>query len=850
MNDISCSQTTSSMIPLDLSAATLSKRLKTKPWTLLLTDLPALPVTEILPALNDALANANAAVLVAPPGAGKTTLIPLHLLDAPWRGDRTIILLEPRRLAARAAASRMASLIGEDVGATVGYRMRLENKVSAKTRILVVTEGVFARMILDDPDLRQVAAVLFDEFHERSLDADFGLALALDVQAALRPDLKLLVMSATLDGARVATLLGDAPVLESKGRSYPIEIRYRERRSDEKIEDAMAKAIRDILVSETGSILAFLPGQREIERTADTLEGRPGADTLIVPLYGALEGSDQDAAIMPAPAGKRKVVLATSIAETSITIDGVRVVIDSGLARLPKFEPSTGLTRLETVRAARAAVDQRAGRAGRTEPGIALRLWRAEQTAALEAFAPPEILEADLSGLVLDCAAWGVADPASLAFLDAPPAPAIREAKALLENLGALEDDRITPMGHSMRALALPARLAHMVLTARERGQGLRAAELAVLLTERGLGGSDIDLDTRLSRFQRERGDRATRARSLAKRLAGRDTANAAETDSVGRLLIGAYPDRIAKARGNGQFTLANGRGGEVDPATSLAKSPWLVVADLAGRAGRARILAAAEVTEAEIREALAERIVSGRQVTFDPARNALQARDATRIGAIALSEKTLPAPSGEEADLGVMAAVRSYGLDILPWSKEATILRRRLAWLHQGLGAPWPAMDDEALIAALDDWLLPFLKGTSQLGQIPAHVLIEGLRSLVPYDLQRKIEALAPTHFEVPTGSNIPIRYDADEPVLAVRVQELFGLGTHPAIAGGTIPLLLELLSPAHRPIQITRDLPGFWKGSWVDVRSDMRGRYPKHVWPENPASATPTSRAKPRGT
>lgn len=815
-----------------------------------MTDLPLLPVTEIFPALDEALADGIAAVVVAPPGAGKTTLIPLHLLKAPWRGDRAIVLLEPRRLAARAAASRMASLLDEEVGATVGYRMRLESKVSARTRVLVITEGVFARMILDDPDLKDIAAVLFDEFHERSLDADFGLALALDVQAALRPDLKLLVMSATLDGARVAQLLGDAPMLESKGRSFPIETRYRERKPDERIEDAMARAIRDTLATETGSILAFLPGQREIERTAEALDGRVGADTMIVPLYGALEGRDQDAAIRPAPQGKRKVVLATSIAETSITIDGVRVAIDSGLARLPKFEPATGLTRLETVRAARAAVDQRAGRAGRTEPGIALRLWRAEQTAALEAFAPPEILEADLTGLVLDCAAWGVADPRSLAFLDAPPAPAIKEAKALLENLGALESDRITPMGHAMRALALPARLAHMVLTARERGQAQRAAELAVLLTERGLGGNDIDLDVRLTRFQRERGDRATRARGLAKRLAGRDVIQGTEPDSTGRLLIDAYPDRVAKARGNGQFTLANGRGGEVDVVTSLARSPWLVVADLAGRAGKARILAAAELSEADIRAALSDRIISGRQVTYDPNRNALQARDATRIGAIALSEKNLPAPSGEQANQGVVDAVRGHGLDILPWSKEATILRRRLAWLHKGLGAPWPSMADAELIAVLDDWLLPFLPGTANLNQIPAHVLIEGLRALVPYDLQRKIDALAPTHFEVPTGSNIPIRYDADDPVLAVRVQELFGLGVHPAIADGTIPLLLELLSPAHRPIQITRDLPGFWRGSWADVRSDMRGRYPRHVWPEDPAKALPTSRAKPRGT
>ncbi|MRG54300.1 ATP-dependent helicase HrpB [Phyllobacterium sp. SYP-B3895] len=813
-------------------------------------ELPPLPVTEILPALDDALAHGSAAVLVAPPGAGKTTLVPLHLLGASWRGDGTIVLLEPRRLAARAAANRIASLLGESVGQTVGYLMRLENKVSAKTRILVVTEGVFARMILDDPGLSGTSVVLFDEFHERSLDADFGLALALDVQAALRPDLKLLVMSATLDGARVAKLLGSAPVLESKGRSFPVDIRYRERKPDEKIEDAMARAVRDTLAGESGSILAFLPGQREIERTIAALEGRVPADTFVTPLYGALEGRDQDAAISPPPPGKRKVVLATSIAETSITIDGVRAVIDSGLARLPKFEPATGLTRLETVRASRAAVEQRAGRAGRTEPGVALRLWRAEQTAALEAFSPPEILEADLSGLVLDCAAWGVKDPASLAFLDMPPVPAVKEAKALLNELGALHDDRITPMGEAMRNLALPVRLAHMVLAARERGQGTRAAEIAVLLTERGLGGNDVDIETRLVRFERERGDRAARARGLAKRLAGKDTGEADAQESAGRLLIDAYPDRIAKARGNGQFTLANGRGGELDPATSLAKSPWLVVADLAGRAGRARILSVAEISESDIRAALGDRIINGRQVSYDPARNALQAREVTRIGAIALSEKTLPAPTGEEADRGVIAAVRDHGLDILQWSREAAILRRRLTWLHQGLGDPWPAMDDASLQAKLEDWLLPYLNGTAQLGQISGHAIAEGLRALVPYDLQRKIDALAPTHFEVPTGSNIPIRYEAEAPVLAVRVQELFGLGTHPAIASGTVPLLLELLSPAHRPIQITRDLPGFWKGSWADVRSDMRGRYPKHVWPDDPANAVPTARAKPRGT
>jgi ATP-dependent helicase HrpB len=483
--------------------------------------LPELPVTAVLPALLDALAAGSSAVLVAPPGAGKTTLVPLALLKAPWLGSGKILLLEPRRLAARAAARRMAQLLGEEPGGTVGYAMRMESRQTAGTRILVVTEGILARMILDDPELPGVSAVIFDEFHERSLDGDFGLALALDVQGALRPELRLLVMSATLDGARVARLLSRAPVIESEGRSFPVDVRYQERPAGTPVEDAMAKAIRETLVDEPGSVLAFLPGQREIERTRERLEGRIGADTDIVQLYGMLDGKAQDAAIKPAPAGRRKVVLATAIAETSITIDGVRVVIDSGLSRLPKFEPASGLTRLETVRVSRASADQRAGRAGRTQPGVAIRLWRAEQTAALPAFTPPEILEADLSGLVLDCAAFGVADPASLGFLDPPPAPALAEAKALLGALDAIDaDGRLTPSGEAMRKLALPVRLAHMVAEAAGDGHAGEAAQLAVLLTERGLGGDGADLERRLSRFRGERSPRATAARQLAERLA------------------------------------------------------------------------------------------------------------------------------------------------------------------------------------------------------------------------------------------------------------------------------------------------------------------------------------------
>jgi ATP-dependent helicase HrpB len=853
--------------------------------------LPTLPVTEILPQLAQALQTGRSAVLVAPPGAGKTTLVPLALLDAPWLKGGRIILLEPRRLAARAAARRMSQLLGEEPGATVGYAMRMESLMSAKTRIMVVTEGVLARMILDDPELPGVSAVLFDEFHERSLDGDFGLALALDVQSALRPDLRLLVMSATLDGARVSRLLADAPVIESAGRSFPVEIRHDERPAGVPIEDAMAKAVCEAVATEPGSVLAFLPGQREIERTAERLEGRLPENCDVVPLYGQLDGKAQDAAIRPPPAGRRKVVLATSIAETSITIDGVRVVIDSGLSRLPRYEPATGLTRLETVRVSRASADQRAGRAGRTEPGIAIRLWRAEQTAALPAFTPPEILQADLSGLVLDCAAFGVADPSTLRFLDPPPAPALAEARALLLGLGAIDEaGRLTETGEAMRKLALPARLAHMVAEAARDGQAEMAAELAVLITERGLGGDSADLERRLTRFRSERGPRAQAAKSLAQRLArqaptlplaGRVSAkptgggdmlrparaehsspppprSAARSDphrkgegdtSAGALLLNAWPDRVAKARGErGRFVLANGSGAQLDAADPLAGEAFLVVVDLQGKAQNARIASAAAISEDDIRAALGSRIETRTETAFDPAKRSIRARATARVGAIVLAERMLPPPTGAAADKAILAAIREHGLSLLNWSKEAETLRQRLSWLHRGLGGPWPDVSDEALTALLDEWLLPFLHGEASFARIDANAVHAGLMSLVPHDLQRKITALAPTHFDAPSGSHVPIRYDAEWPVLAIRVQELFGLDKHPAIANGKVPLTLELLSPAHRPIQTTRDLPGFWRGSWADVRADMRGRYPKHVWPDDPLAASATARAKPR--
>lgn len=812
--------------------------------------LPELPVTAVLGELAAALDGAGKAVLVAPPGAGKTTLVPLALLSAGWRGDGTILLLEPRRLAARAAARRMAALLGEEPGGTVGYAMRMDSRTSARTRILVVTEGVLARMILDDPELKGIAAVVFDEFHERSLDGDFGLALALDVQGALRPDLRLLVMSATLDGARVAALLGDAPVVESRGRSFPVEIVNRERPADQRIEEAVAAAVREALARETGSVLAFLPGQREIERTAALLEGRVPGDTDIVPLYGNLDGRAQDAAIRPAPAGRRKVVLATAIAETSITIDGVRVVVDSGLSRLPKYEPATGLTRLETMRVSRASADQRAGRAGRTEPGVAIRLWRAEQTAALPAFSPPEILEADLSGLVLDCAAFGVADPAALSFLDPPPAPALAEAKALLRELGAIDAaGRLTEAGAAMRRLALPVRLAHMVAEAARHGAADEAARLAVLLTERGLGGTGPDLGQRLARFATDRSARAEAARGLAKRLAASTLPIAGKGIGAGALLLHAYPDRVAKQRGgHGRYVLANGRGAVLEETEALAREPFLVVADLQGKAQAARIASAAAITEDDIRAALAGRIERKTETAFDAGKRAVRVRETERLGAIVLAERMLPAPKGEAANRAVIEAIRANGLSLLPWGKGAAALRHRLGWLRQGLGAPWPDVSDAALTERLEDWLAPFLPGEAALDRIPAQALTDGLMSAVPYELHRRIDALAPTHFDAPSGSRVPIDYEGEQPVLSIRVQELFGLSEHPSIAGGTVPLTLELLSPAHRPIQTTRNLPGFWRGSWADVRADMRGRYPKHVWPENPLEAQATSRAKPR--
>ncbi len=836
--------------------------------------ISALPIDDALPQLTAALSGGTAAVLVAPPGAGKTTRVPLALLDAAWLAGAKILLLEPRRLAARAAAERMAATLGERVGDTVGLRARLASKVGPKTRIEVITEGVFTRMILDDPALTGIGVVLFDEFHERSLDADLGLALALDARAALRQDLRILVMSATLEGGRVAKLLGDAPLITSEGRAFSVATHYLGRDARARIEDEMCDAIQRALRSEPGSILAFLPGQGEIARVAERLAERVRADDIdIAPLYGAMDMAAQTRAIDPASAGRRKIVLATSIAETSITIEGVRVVIDCGLARVPRYEPDVGVTRLETVRVSRASADQRRGRAGRTAPGVCYRLWDEPQTASLPAYADPEIRSADLAGMLLDCAEWGVADPAVLSWLDPPPSSAIEAAREELSMLGALDSDgRITTLGRRLRALPLPPRLARMLLNAGAMGAERQAADIAAVLVERGLGGNDTDLDFRLQAFRGDRGRRAEDMRRLAKGWAvaaaqpGSDPSHRPYRSSLDRrcegsdpssattaaLLALAYPERIAKARGApGQFLLANGRGARLDPAEALARAPFLVVAELSGAAAATRILLAARADEADVLAMAGDHIETADELWFEEQAAALRARRVRRLGAITLTSEPRPVTATDATAAALARGLAGLGIARLPWSKAQQQLRERVAFLRAADGAAWPDLSDGGLAASAETWLAPFLAAKTRLAELDAGDLGVALDALLPWQLKRRLEADAPTHFEAPTGNRHAIDYDGPgAPSLAIRVQELFGLKQHPAIANGKLPLTLHLLSPAQRPIQITRDLPGFWAGSWSAVKSEMKGRYPKHPWPDDPAHAAPTARAKPRGT
>ena len=837
-----------------------------------------LPIDDALPGLTAALGSRNAAVLVAPPGAGKTTRVPLVLAEQDWARDKKILVLEPRRLAARAAAERMAHEIGENAGETVGYRVRFGSKVSRKTRIEVVTEGIFTSLILEDPSLDGIAAVLFDEFHERSLDADLGLALAREAQQGLRDDLKLLVMSATIDGARVAKLLGDAPVIESEGRAYPVETRYVARDAQKHIEPQVVDVVTRALRADEGSVLVFLPGAAEIRRVETQLKERvTDPNTDIVPLFGALDAQTQDRAISPSPKGKRKVVLATSIAETSLTIDGVRIVVDAGLARVPRYEPDVGLTRLETVRVSRASADQRRGRAGRTQPGICYRLWEEAQTGALEAFTKPEILAADLSSFTLDLAQWGAQDADTLAFLDPPPKPAMNEARVLLHELGALDDaGRITDEGKKLRALPLPPRLARMVVDAAAEGAGDRAANIALVLTERGLGGNDPDLAHRLDDMGRDRSRSAEDARRMAKRWAevavipGRVVDANPESSSgfraqpsglsrndsgdisVGAILSLAYPDRIAKNRGaNGSFLLANGRGAMLEQTSPLSREPYLAVAEIAGSATQARILLAAAITQAEIETRFAKEIETRDLISFDEQSLSLRGRGGRRLGAIALSDRPVPVEPSDENAKKLAEGIARAGIDHLPWTKALTQWRDRVMFLRHAEGDEWPDLSDAGLAATATDWLAPALTGKTSLKEFSGEDLSNALSGLLPYAMRRRLDAEAPTHYTAPTGSNVPIDYEAEGgPKFSIRVQELFGLDKHPSIAGGRVPLVVELLSPGHKPVQVTRDLPGFWRGSYAAVRTEMRGRYPRHPWPDNPLEAPATRRAKPRGT
>lgn len=811
---------------------------------------PPLPIDAVLPPLRAALAERGRAVLQAPPGAGKTTRVPLALLGEPWLSGGRIIMLEPRRIAARAAAGHMASLLGERVGDTVGYRIRMDRRVGPNTRIEVVTEGILTRMLQDDPALDGVGAVIFDEFHERSLNADLGLALALET-AELRGDLRLLVMSATLDGGPVARLLGDVPVVSSEGRAFPVETHHRPPRPGEAIEDAVARAVRDALAEETGSLLVFLPGAREIRRVQAKLSGL-GDGVVVAPLYGDLPAAAQDQAIRPAPAGTRKVVLATNIAETSLTIEGVRVVIDSGLARAPRFDPRTGMSRLETVTIARAAADQRRGRAGRTEPGVCWRLWAKAGEGAMAPFDPPEILVADLAPLALELALWGGGD---LAWLDPPPAAALAQARALLAELGAIDPDgRPTAHGKAMARLPLHPRLAHMVLRAKAEGVGGTAAELAAILEGRR-PSPETDLRSSIELLHRDRGDPAVaRLREAARDIARRfDLKGGGGAGDAGALLALAYPDRVARRRpgGRGSFLLANGRGAALRDSDPLAGADYLAVAETDDAGREARILAAAPLDEATLEAVLGDRIAWVETVAWDAAEQAVAARRQRRLGALVLADAALPNPDPAAVANALLEGVRRLGLDVLPWRDGAVALRRRAGFARALEGEAWPDWSDAALTETLAEWLGPHLSGMRRRTDLDRLDLAQILSTALGWERQRTLDTLAPATIPIPSGRRAALDYaDPAQPVLAVKLQEMFGQAETPRVGNGRVPVAIHLLSPAGRPLQVTRDLAGFWAGSYAEVRKDMRGRYPRHPWPDDPLAAPATARAKPRGT
>jgi len=819
-----------------------------------------LPIDQILPELLDILETEANVVLQAPPGAGKTSRVPLALLDQAWLGKNKIIMLEPRRLAARNAASYMAASLGEQVGQRVGYRIRMDSKLGPATRIEVVTEGILTRMLQTDPALEGIGLVIFDEFHERSLQADLGLALCLESQAALRDDLKIVVMSATLDGAATAKLLGDAAIVSSAGRSYPVETHYvapppRARRAQ--LLQHQASVIKKALQQESGSALVFLPGTAEIRQLEQQLQQMQlGDNILITPLYGELSLAAQRLAIQPIATGKRKIVLATNIAETSLTIEGIRIVIDSGLARVPRFEPSTGLTRLETVNISQASAEQRRGRAGRLEPGSCYRLWPAGQQ--LQAHSKAEILAADLAPLALELARWGCQDPDQLQWLNPPPKATFSQAQALLQQLGALNKDlRITAHGQQMAQLPLHPRLAHMILEAKQMGAGRLACQIAALLSEpdplRKSETRDSDLRSRLALLMTNSNQATLKrikqsVRQWQQQLSIKDDNN--DPSLIGVLLGLAYPDRIAQRRTgkDGRYLLANGRGAAFGEYESLAEEPYLVIAELGARQTDARIFLAAAIDAQQIDEHFAELIETRNIISWNQRNKAVQAAQQHCLGALVLDERPLDSPDPEQICTALLEGIRQAGLQCLPWNKATQQWQQRLQFLHRHDPDNWPDVSEQALLKNMAAWLAPFLNGMSRLRHLDKLDLQTALNSLLPWPQQRQLEQLAPPHIQVPTGSQIALDYDNDPPILPVRLQEMFGASDTPTIANGKVKLLLKLLSPAQRPLQVTQDLKGFWRGSYAEVKKDMKGRYPKHYWPDDPLQAEPTRRAKPR--
>ncbi|MBA5873094.1 MAG: ATP-dependent helicase HrpB [Nitrospira sp. CR1.2] len=828
-----------------------------------------LPIEEAIPTLRDRLATGRSVLLTAQPGAGKTTRVPLALLDQPWLAGQKVIMLEPRRLAARAAASYMAASLGEPVGRTVGYRIRHESKLSQATRIEVVTEGILTRLLQQDPSLAGYGLVIFDEFHERSLQADLGLAFARESQRLFREDLRLLVMSATLDCAAVTALLSDATSIACDGRLFPVTTQYLDRPIEGHLEAAVVRSIKLALAQEPGSLLVFLPGMAEIRRVERQLrESRLDPDVVVAPLHGELPQAEQDQAIRPAPAGFRKIVLATSIAETSLTIEGVRVVIDAGLMRVPRFDPRTGLTRLDTIRVTQDAADQRRGRAGRLEPGTCYRLWTSAEHLGLLPRRPPEILEADLAPLALDLAEWGALDATELSWLDPPPAGALAQARALLRQLGALDaQGTLTAHGRRLAHVTVHPRLAHMMVAAIPLGFGPWACDLAALLGERdilqgGPGWRNPDLRLRMEALQgnkehlagatinRAGCERVRRASEQWRRQLQLSAASGDGIEHIGILLAFAYPDRVAQriAGSDGRYRLANGRGASFHGQHGLSQEDYLVVAQLDGTGDWARILAAAPVRLRDLERDCAEQIGSVDLLEWDDRSDSVRARRQRRFGQLILEDRATHEPDPAQVTAALLIGLRRVGLAALPWSKELQQWRARMALLHR-IDPTWPDLSDEALTKNLEQWLAPFLTGLTSLAQLRRLDLQGPLDSLLSRQQRQELPRLAPTHITVPSGSHVRLDYEQGElPVLAVRLQEMFRCQETPRIAGGTVPVMVHLLSPAGRPVQVTRDLASFWRSAYQDVKKELRGRYPRHHWPDDPLSAQPTNRTKRR--